>query len=97
MYATCALAPPFLAARLAAGHNFAPGAKLLIVTTEGGSIALRTADEGGGNWGHHGSKAAQNMAARLLSLELGPKGVTVVSVHVSGVGRRGWGGQRGAG
>ena len=84
MYATCALAPPFLAAQLLAGHNFAPGAKLLLVTTEGGSLALRTADEGGGNYAHHASKAAQNMVGRLLSLDLGPKGVTVVNIHVSG-------------
>lgn len=84
MYATCALAPPFLAAQLAAGHNFAPGAKFLLVTTEGGSISLRTSDEGGSNYGHHGSKAAQNMVGRLLSLDLAPKGVTVVNVHVSG-------------
>ncbi len=112
MYSTCALAPPFLAAKLVAGNNFAPGAKFLLVTTEGGSVSLRTSDEGGSNFGHQqvsfrprvarhrclrppaqltsgafpsprsGSKAAQNMVGRLLSLDLAPKGVTVVNIHV---------------
>jgi NAD(P)-dependent dehydrogenase (short-subunit alcohol dehydrogenase family) len=88
MYATCAVAPPFLASKLVAGNNFAPGAKFLLVTTEGGSLSLRTSDEGGGNFAHHGSKAAENMVGRLLSLDLGPKGVTVVNIHVSGARAR---------
>lgn len=39
-------------------NAFSPSAKLIFITTEGGSITLRTPEEGGGNYGHHGSKAA---------------------------------------
>lgn len=58
MYKICAIAPTFLAARLSKLQAFAPGARLLLLTSEGGSIGLRTREEGGGNYGHHGSKAA---------------------------------------
>jgi hypothetical protein len=40
-------------------------------------------EEGGGMYGHHGSKAASNMAGKLLSLELHDKGVPVLIIHVS--------------
>jgi len=34
-------------------------------------------------FGHHGSKAAENMVGRLLSLDLKDKGIAVGMVHVS--------------
>lgn len=63
-------------------HSFAPSAKFILITTEGGSIALRTKEEGGGNYGHHGSKAAANMAGKLLSNDFNDKGITVAMIHV---------------
>lgn len=80
MHTVCAIAPPFIAARLL--PFLLPGSKFLLITTEGGSISLRTAEEGGGNYGHHASKAAANMVGRLLSFDLGKKGVIVVDIHV---------------
>ena len=45
---------------------------------------MRTKEEGGGNYGHHGSKAAvANMVGRLLSHDLVEEGVAVVMIHVS--------------
>ena len=44
-------------------------------------MTLRHSSEGGGNYGHHGSKAAVNMLARLLALDLADKNVVVVPVH----------------
>jgi hypothetical protein len=43
------------------------------------SIELQVGE--GGNYGHHGSKAALNMVGRLLSLDLKPLGVAVGIVH----------------
>ncbi|KAH8116727.1 NAD-binding protein [Phellopilus nigrolimitatus] len=81
MYKTVAIAPVFLAHHLRKAHSFAPHAKFVLITTEGGSIALRTREEGGGNFGHHASKAAANMAGRLLAHDLERDGVAVVMIH----------------
>ena len=55
--------------------------KVVLVSSESGSIALRHETEGGGNYGHHASKAALNMVGKLLSLDLKEKGVVVSIVH----------------
>ena len=64
-------------------NSLAPNGKVALITTEGGSIALRTKEEGGGNYGHHASKAAANMVGRLLSHDLVDDGIAVVMIHVS--------------
>lgn len=55
--------------------------KVILVSSESGSITLRHEQEGGGNFGHHGSKAALNMVGKQLSFDLKPKGVAVAIVH----------------
>jgi NAD(P)-dependent dehydrogenase (short-subunit alcohol dehydrogenase family) len=57
------------------------GSKIILVSSESGSIALRHPKEGGGNYGHHASKAALNMVGKLLSLDLKEKGIIVSIVH----------------
>lgn len=64
------------------GSFASSGAKLILITSEGGSITLRSPDEGGGQYGHHGSKAAINMVGKLLAGELKEKGITVSMIHV---------------
>ncbi|TDL21931.1 NAD-binding protein [Rickenella mellea] len=81
MYKTVAIGPVFLVHHLVKGGFFAKDAKLVLITTEGGSITLRTKEEGGGNYGHHGSKAAENMVGKLLAHDLVDSGVTVVMIH----------------
>ncbi|TFK22151.1 oxidoreductase [Coprinopsis marcescibilis] len=81
MYKVVAIAPVFLAHHLHKANLFSNPSKLVLITTEGGSISLRTQEEGGGNYGHHGSKAAANMVGRLLSIDLKDSGVTVVMIH----------------
>ncbi|KAL7409066.1 NAD-binding protein [Mrakia frigida] len=81
MYRICAVAPVFLTSALVQSSSFAPHAKLILLTSEGGSITLRTQNEGGGMFGHHGSKAAANMIGRLLSFDLKEKGITVGMIH----------------
>ena len=53
----------------------------MLVSSESGSITLRHAKEGGGNYGHHASKAALNMVGKLLSLDLKEKEVVISVVH----------------
>lgn len=82
MYATSAIAPTLVVSSLAhAGLLAQRGGKVVLVSSESGSVGLRHASEGGGNYGHHGSKAALNMVGRLLSLDLAAQGVAVAVVH----------------
>jgi NAD(P)-dependent dehydrogenase (short-subunit alcohol dehydrogenase family) len=57
------------------------GSKVILVSSESGSITLRHETEGGGNYAHHASKAALNMVGKLLSLDLKEHGVIVHIVH----------------
>ena len=83
MYRTCAIGPTILATTLANDSDtlLNKNSKVIFVSSESGSITLRHEKEGGGNYGHHASKSALNMSAKLLSLDLKGRGVTVVSVH----------------
>ena len=63
------------------------GSKIILVSSESGSIRLRHEKEGGGNYAHHASKAALNMIGKLLSLDLKEQGISVGIVHV-GTGAR---------
>jgi NAD(P)-dependent dehydrogenase (short-subunit alcohol dehydrogenase family) len=83
MYRTCAIGPTVLVTALAnASENLLDNrSKVIFVSSESGSITLRHEQEGGGNYGHHASKAALNMSAKLLSLDLKERGVAVATVH----------------
>lgn len=83
MYRTCAIGPTILVTALANESDklLTSGSKVIFVSSESGSITLRHEKEGGGNYGHHASKAALNMCAKLLSLDLKERDVAVASVH----------------
>lgn len=96
MYMTSSVAPTVIVHRLthaglllqqqkqkqgSGGGPGAAGAKIVLVSSEAGSITLRHEEEGGGNYGHHASKAALNMAGKLLSIDLKERGVIVSIVH----------------
>ncbi|KAK3677344.1 hypothetical protein LTR78_002882 [Recurvomyces mirabilis] len=84
MYKTSAIAPVFITHHLhKAGllRTGSHGSKIIIVSSESGSITLRHESEGGGMFGHHASKAASNMVGKLLSLDLKDQGVAVGLVH----------------
>jgi NAD(P)-dependent dehydrogenase (short-subunit alcohol dehydrogenase family) len=57
------------------------GTKVILVSSEAGSIGLRHDSEGGANYAHHASKAALNMVGKLLSLDLKDEGVAIAMVH----------------
>jgi NAD(P)-dependent dehydrogenase (short-subunit alcohol dehydrogenase family) len=86
MYKTCAIGPTLLVSKL--GNHTDPstskplllqGSRVILVSSEGGSIKL--VYDGGGNYGHHASKAALNMSGKLLSVDLKDRGVAVGIVH----------------
>jgi len=58
------------------------GSKVAMITSQGGSIAWRdTQCPEGGDYGHHMSKAAANMAGKLCANELRGSGVSVSILH----------------
>eukprot|EP00667_Euglena_gracilis_P011004 EG_transcript_11229 len=81
MFEICAIAPVFITAELLKNGNIGQGTRVGFITSEGGSIGLRTEKEGGANYGHHMSKAASNMAGRLMAWDLKPHGVGLVMIH----------------
>lgn len=81
MYTTSAIGPVFVVQRLVKAGLLDKGSKVILVSSESGSITLRHEKEGGGNYGHHASKAALNMVGKLLSLDLKEKGIAVGLVH----------------
>lgn len=83
MYRTCVIGPTILITALANYNDklLDKHSKIIFVSSESGSITLRHEEEGGGNYGHHASKAALNMCAKLLSLDLKDRGTAVAAVH----------------
>lgn len=81
MYKTSAMGPVFLVHHLFNAGLLKEGSKIILISSESGSITLRHESEGGGNYGHHASKAAENMVGKLLSLDLKDKGVAVGIIH----------------
>ncbi|KAI9837666.1 MAG: hypothetical protein M1837_002926, partial [Sclerophora amabilis] len=81
MYSTSAIGPVFLVHHLVKAGRLQRGSKIILVSSESGSITLRHPSEGGGNYGHHASKTALNMVGRLLSLDLEDQGIAVGMVH----------------
>ncbi|MCJ1314527.1 hypothetical protein MMC25_008209 [Agyrium rufum] len=90
MYTTSSIGPVFIVhALVKAGLLSSPNTKggyssskkIILVSSESGSITLRHPKEGGGNYGHHASKAALNMVGKLLSLDLMGKEIAVGIVH----------------
>lgn len=81
MYKTSAIGPVFIVHHLVKQHLLGKGSKVVLVSSESGSITLRHESEGGGNYGHHASKSALNMVGKLLSLDLKDEGIAVAIVH----------------
>lgn len=81
MYTTSAIGPVFVVHHLVKAGLLGAGSKVILVSSESGSITLRHETEGGGNYGHHASKAALNMVGKLLSLDLKDRGIAVGLVH----------------
>ncbi|KAL7544279.1 hypothetical protein ACHAWF_007663 [Thalassiosira exigua] len=79
----CALGPLRVNNALIQSKALVAGAKLVVITSQAGSVEWRHVQnkDAGGDYGHHMSRAACNMAAVLLSEEVKDMGYTVLLLH----------------
>jgi len=79
----CALGPLRVNNALINSKALADGAKLVTITSQAGSVEWRSTQnkDSGGDYGHHMSRAACNMAQVLLSEEVKDMGYSVVLLH----------------
>lgn len=79
----CALGPLRVNAALVNAKALAKDAKLVIITSQAGSVEWRSTQnkEEGGDYGHHMSRAACNIAGALQAEELRKEGYTVILLH----------------
>lgn len=79
----CALGPLRVNSAMVNAGALAKDAKLVVITSQAGSAEWRSVQnkDEGGDYGHHMSRAACNMAAVLASEELRKKGYTVLMLH----------------
>jgi len=79
----CGLGPLRVNAACVNNKVLADGAKLVIITSQAGSVEWRSTQNAneGGDYGHHMSRAACNMAGKLFSEEVRPKGYAVLLLH----------------
>jgi len=83
MIDVCALGPLRVSSAAYNQGKIAEGGRVIVITSQAGSVEWRsTQNQGeGGDYGHHMSRAACNIAAVLLSEELKAAGITVVLLH----------------
>jgi len=79
----CALGPLRVNSALVNANALAKDAKLVIITSQAGSCEWRKTQnkDEGGDYGHHMSRAACNIAGVLQAEELRSKGYTVILLH----------------
>lgn len=78
----CAVGPLRISSGLFNAGLIASDGKIVMITSQGGSIAWRdTQNPTGFDYGHHMSKAAANMMGKLLAQEMKSKGITVTMLH----------------
>eukprot|EP00096_Caligus_rogercresseyi_P014483 TRINITY_DN699_c0_g1_i1.p1 TRINITY_DN699_c0_g1~~TRINITY_DN699_c0_g1_i1.p1 ORF type:complete len:277 (-),score=85.17 TRINITY_DN699_c0_g1_i1:46-810(-) len=73
---------PFLNKAVSSARNEAPmGTEKAVVLQMSTAVASINENAGGGNYAYRCSKTALNMSMKNTSLELGPKGILVLSMH----------------
>ncbi|KAL3928397.1 MAG: hypothetical protein SGBAC_012673, partial [Bacillariaceae sp.] len=79
----CGLGPLRVNAAAVNSGALAEGSKLVIITSQAGSCEWRSTQnkDEGGDYGHHMSRAACNMAGVLQAEELRSKGYSVILLH----------------
>ena len=78
----CAVGPLRVSYALYRAGKIPKGSKIAMVTSQGGSVTWREVQNpSGGDYGHHMSKSAANMGAKLLAQELKHEGVMVQILH----------------
>lgn len=78
----CALGPLRVTANLHNNNMIKEDGKVIMITSQGGSVSWRTTQNPtGGDYGHHMSKSAANMMSVLLAQEFKDKGISVGILH----------------
>jgi len=79
----CALGPLRVNSALVQSNKLNDNAKLVIITSQAGSVEWRSTQnkDEGGDYGHHMSRAACNIAGVLQAEELKSKGYSVLLLH----------------
>jgi len=78
----CALGPLRVTSELYKAGALKDGAKVVIITSQAGSVEWRTTQNPeGGDYGHHMSRSACNIMGALLAQELKSNGITVILLH----------------
>jgi len=78
----CAIGPLRITSAIFNAKLLREGSKVIMITSQGGSIAWRKVQNPTGHdYGHHMSKAAANMMSVLLSQELKAHGIPVGMLH----------------
>jgi len=79
----CAVGPLMVNNACVNENVLAEGAKLVTITSQAGSVEWRSTQnkDSGGDYGHHMSRAACNMAQALLAEEVRSKGYSVIMLH----------------
>jgi len=78
----CALGPLRVTSALFNAKLLSPTAKVIMITSQGGSIEWRKEQNPKGHdYGHHMSKSAANMMSVLLSIEFKDAGIPVGIFH----------------
>jgi NAD(P)-dependent dehydrogenase (short-subunit alcohol dehydrogenase family) len=79
----CALGPLRVTAAIKnAGLFSKKDCKIIMITSQGGSVSWRTTQNpGGGDYGHHMSKSAANMMGMLVAQEVRSDGIQVGILH----------------
>ena len=79
----CGMGPLRVNNALIQAKALAPGCKLVIITSQAGSVEWRTTQnkDKGGDYGHHTARACCNIAAVLLSEEVKSMGYSVHLLH----------------
>lgn len=78
----CAVGPMRVSAAFLQADLLKKGSKIIMITSQGGSVSWRTTQNPEGHdYGHHMSKAAANMGSVLLAQEIKEKGIAVGILH----------------
>ena len=79
----CALGPLRVTSALYNAKKLSAGARVAVITSQAGSAEWRKTQnkDSGGDYGHHMSRAACNIAGVLLSEELKKDSIPIVMIH----------------
>ncbi|KAJ3198459.1 hypothetical protein HDU67_003524 [Dinochytrium kinnereticum] len=86
MFDVCAIGPLFVIQALVLAGKIREGSKVILITSEGGSITLRALEEGGGNYAVEPEEAIEPLLNCVRDLTLETTGRFMAPLGAKGVG-----------